>query len=135
MKNEKIIKDALAMARGTLVIDECVKELAQPLSNNIHIIQPIPGEDDKDIIKRLLPNRIIVTKNPKDFKSYASSYDIGIIDLSKLSFIDPLQDDIENKTVSLISKAIIEFNLWSKRHGFILTLRDSGKHIYKDLTE
>jgi hypothetical protein len=135
MKNEKIIKDVLAMARGTLVIDECVKELAQPLSSNIHIIEPIPGEDDKYIIKRLLPNRIIVTKNPKDFKNYASSYDIGIIDLSKLSFIDPLQDGIENKTVNLISKVLMDFNLWSKRHGFIITLRDNGKHLYRDLTE
>ena len=136
MKNEEIVKDVLAMVRGTLVIDENVKELSKPLSTkNIHIIEPIPGEKDEDIIRRLLPNRIIVTKNPKDFKSHASSYDIGIIDVSKLKFIDSTQDAFKNKTVQMISDAITEFSLWSKRHGFMLTLHENGKHVFKNLTE
>jgi hypothetical protein len=136
MKNavKKIASNILAMARGTLVVDECVKELSIPLKEkNIHIIEPKLGEKDEDIIERLLPNRIIITKNPIDFKSHASSYDIGIIDVSKLKFIDPSQ--IRNKTVSLISDAIIKFNLWSIRHGFMLTLHDNGKHILKELTQ
>ena len=130
----KIASSILAMARGTLVVDECVRELSIPLKEkNIHVIEPRPGEKDEDIIERLLPNRIIITKNPKDFKNHASSYDIGIIDVSKLKFIDP--SSIRNKTVTIISDAIIEFNLWSIRHGFILTLHDNGKHILKELTE
>lgn len=136
MKNEKIIKDVLAMARGTLVIDECVKELSSPLSlSNIHVIEPKLGEKDEEIIQRLLPNRILVTKNPDDFKSFASSFDIGIIDLSKLKFIDSNEKPAKNKTVKLISDAIIKYALWSKRHGFVLVLHDNGKHVYKDLTE
>jgi len=135
-KNEKIIKDVLAMARGTLVIDENVKELAKPLAlKNIHIVEPTPGEKDDDIIRRLLPNRIIITKNPNDFKNHASSYDFGIIDVSKLKFIDPEQNEFKNKTVEIISNAIIKFSLWSKRHGFILILHDNKKHVFNDLTE
>jgi hypothetical protein len=140
MKNKKsikeIAKDVLAMARGTLVIDECAKQLAIPLSlRNIHIIEPIHGEKDDDIIKRLLPNRIIVTKNVKDFKDYASSFDFGIIDISKLKFIDSEKDPIKNETVKIISKALSDYSIWSKRHGFILTLHDSGKHTYQDLID
>jgi len=134
MKNiKKIAKNIMAMGRGTLIIDECVKELALPIKNkNIHVIEPLPGEKDNDIIERLLPNRIIVTKNPKDFINHASSYDIGVIDVSKLKFIDPSPKN--NKTVQIISDAIIKFDLWSIRHGFIITLHENGKHLFKDLT-
>jgi hypothetical protein len=133
--SQKRVRDVLAMARGTIVVDECCKELTKPLSDsNIHVVEPYAGEKDEDIIRRLLPNRIIVTKNPNDFKKYASSYDIGIIDLSKLKFIDADPSSIKNQTVHVISEAIIDFNLWSKRHGFILTLHENGKHLMKDLT-
>ena len=133
---ERIASNILAMARGTLVVDECVNELAQPLqANNIHVIEPRSGEKDEEIIERLLPNRIIVTKNPNDFKPHASSYDIGIIDVSKLKFIDPLPSPSMNKTVRMISDAIIKFNLWSIRHGFIITLHENGQHNFKELTQ
>jgi hypothetical protein len=133
---KNVVKNVLAMARGTLVIDECVQELAKPLSaSNIHIITTKPGEKDEQIIERLLPNRIIVTKNPDDFKGHASSYDIGIIDVSKLKFLDPNPSPTKNKTVQSISNAIIEFSLWSKRHGFIITLYDNKKPVFKELTE
>ena len=98
-------------------------------------IEPRPGKKDEDIIERLLPNRIIVTKNPADFRNHASSYDIGIIDVSKLKFVDPSSSPSGNKTVKLISDAIIKFNLWSIRHGFMLTLHDDEKHVLKELTE
>ena len=122
------------MARGTLVVDACVQELAAPFrESNIHVIVPQPGEPN--IIERLLPNRMIVTKNPEDFKGHASSYDFGIIDVSKLKFIDPSPSPTKNKTVRLISDAIIKFSLWSKRHGFILTLYASKEPVLTDLTE
>jgi hypothetical protein len=133
---KKIVENVLAMARGTLVVDECVQELATPLKeSNIHIIVPQPGETDEHIIERLLPNRMIVTKNPEDFKRYASSYDFGIIDVSKLKFIDPNPSPTKNKTVHAISDALIKFSLWSKRHGFILTLFNNKEPVFKELTE
>ena len=65
----------------------------------------------------------------------ASSYDFGIMSLDGLSFIDSDPNPSKNKTVQLISKALIDFELWSKRHGFMIELRDDGKHVYCDLTE
>lgn len=133
---KSVAKNVLAMARGTLVVDECAKILVVPLSAmNIHVLSPKAGEKDPEIIERLLPNRIIVTKNPDDFKRHASSYDIGIIDVSKLKFIDSNPSPSINKTVQIISEAIIKFSLWSKRHGFIITLYDSKEPLYRDLTE
>ena len=52
----RVMKNVLAMARGTLVVDESVLELAGPLwEKNIHIITPEPGEKDEQILTRLLP--------------------------------------------------------------------------------
>lgn len=137
MKSAKrVVENVLAMARGTLVVDENVQELAPPLKeSNIHVILPRPGEPDDHIIERLLPNRMIVTKNPKDFKGHASSYDFGIIDVSKLRFIDKNPSPTKNKTVRLISDAIIKFSLWNKRHGFIITLYANKEPVMTDLTE
>lgn len=133
---QKVIGNVLAMARGTLVIDENALELAQPLEKrNIHIITPEPGEKDEQILRRLLPNRIIVTKNPDDFKKHASSYDFGIIDISKLKFVDSSPSPTKNKTVQAISDALTQYSLWSKRHGFIITLYDDKEPLYRDLTE
>ena len=130
------MRDVLAMARGTLVVDECVQELVPPLSaSNIHVITPHTREKDEEIIERLLPNRILVTKNPDDFRRHASSYDFGIIDVSKLRFIDPDPSPTKNKTVRAISDAIIKHSLWSVRHGFILTRYDDKDSVFKDLTE
>ena len=130
------MRDVLAMARGTLVVDECVPELVSPLSaSNIHVVTPHTLEKDEEIIERLLPNRILVTKNPDDFRRHASSYDFGIIDVSKLRFIDPDPSPTKNKTVRAISDAIIKHSLWSVRHGFILTRYDDKDSVFKDLTE
>lgn len=132
----RIAQDVLAMARGTLVVDGCANMLSEALkAANIHVVSPMPGEKDDAIIQRLLPNRIIVTKNPDDFRGFASSYDIGIIDVSKLKFLDSSPSPIENKTVRLISEVVIGYSLWGKRHGFIITLYDNKPPVYKDLTE
>lgn len=135
--SERILeKLSIAMARGTLVVDENVTELAGPLGMmNIHIIKPSPRLPDDEIISQILPNRIIVTKNSKDFIKWASSYDYGIIALENLKFIDPEPISSKNKTVTIISEVIVEYDLWSKRHGFIINLKDNGKHEYKELTK
>jgi len=126
----------VAMSRGTLVIDENAFELVPSFeASNFHIIKPYPGEKDKDMIPRLLPNRIIVTKNPVDFKGFASSYDIGIIDISKLKFVDPDPNPTVNKTFRAISDAIIKHSLWSIRHGFIITLYNDRDPVLTDLTD
>ncbi len=124
------------MARGTIVLDENVLQLKDALaSRNIHVVVPPSGMKDDDITRDLLVGRILVTRNSKDFVDSASSYDVGIIALDELSFIDSESKPGKNKTFNLISKAVIEFDIWSKRHGFILYLQDNGKHRYQDLTD
>jgi CCR4-NOT transcriptional regulation complex NOT5 subunit len=81
-------------------------------------------EDDK-IKEQVLANRILITKNTKDFEEDVSSYDFGIIALEALSFIDPDSSD-KNQTVKLISRAISKHSLWSARQGFIARLKDDG---------
>jgi hypothetical protein len=133
---EKMVKNVIAMARGTLVIDENSFELVPAFSSsNFHIIKLNPGEKDEDIVQRLLPNRMIITKNPVDFKKYASSFDIGIIDISKLKFVDPDPSPTRNTTFHAISEAIIKHSLWSVRHGFIITLYDNKEAIFTALTD
>jgi hypothetical protein len=123
-----------AMSRGLLVLDENVQVLVGPLrAANIRVIVPRAGMDDSEIKTELLPGRILVTKNAKDFVYDASSYEYGIISLDKLRFIDPNPDPAKNKTVALISRALIDQELWHKRHGFILILSEKGSHKYRDL--
>lgn len=135
--SDRILKKlSVAMARGILVIDENVSTLVEPLSKlNIRILEPPKGMSDADIMKYIIANRTIVTKNSKDFVDWASSYDFGIIALDNLSFIDSEPDETLNKTVKMISNAISKYSVWSKRHGFIILLKDNGNHEYKELTE
>lgn len=124
------IKKITAMARGTLVVDECLEPLAPYLEEkNIHVVIPEKKMSDDKIIKTLLANRIIVTNNSKDFINKASSFDYGIIATEHVN-IQQL-DTLAN----MISDAIIKNKLWSFRHGFILTLNADGKHIIEDLTD
>jgi len=124
------LKKVTAMARGTLVIDECLEPLAPYIEQkNIHVIVPEKKMSDDKIIKTLLANRIIVTHNVDDFKDKASSFDYGIISTKNVNIqqLDVLAD--------MISKAIIAHKLWSYRHGFLLTLKQDGKHKLEDLTD
>lgn len=130
------VAERYAMSRGVLVVDENIEALAAALREaNIRVITPRKGTLDAQIKTELLPGRILVTKNTKDFKDEASSYEYGIISLDKLKFIDTEKSPAKNSTVALISKAIIKHNLWAKRHGFLLTLHDSGEHHYEDLVD
>lgn len=130
------VRHVMAMSRGTIVVDENALVLAPPLrASNIRVLSPDPGEKDEKIVERLLPNRMIVTKNPDHFKKHASSHDIGIIDISKLKFVDPDPSPSRNKTVQAISDAITSHSLWSIRHGFIITLYDDKDPVFKALTE
>lgn len=126
----KVSINRISMARGVLVLDENVKHLEVPLMNlNIRVIKP-PKSDmtDEDIKKSLLLKRILVTNNSQDFISDASVYEYGIIATEGIS------KDAEF-LASMISKAIIKHSLWSKGHGFILILSETGIHRLEDLID
>ena len=143
-KDERIIASILqryqeqtsktGMARGFLVIDENVSYLEKPLEQaNFHVLVPTAGLEDSEIKKTLLGNRVLVTKNTKDFLDDAPVYDYGIIGLEALPFIDSEKTYADNKTAKMISQAYSHFNLHSKKHGFVLMLRENGKHVLRDL--
>ena len=124
----------VGMARGFLVVDENVSFLEHPLEQaNFHVDTPDKGLSDAKIKKRMLGNRVLVTKNTKDFLDDAPVYDYGIIGLEALSFVDPAPKYEQNKTAQMISSAYREFELHSERSGFVLMLRPDGNHLFKRL--
>ena len=131
---EKLSSNKVSMSLGTLVVDENLRQLIQPLGAlNIKVVSPPQGMSDEDIKSAILSHRIIVTKNAKDFIDDASIHEYGIIALEDLGFIDHTQDGT-NTTARIVSKAIQKYSLWSKAHGFILILKPSGKHLFRNLT-
>jgi hypothetical protein len=123
----------MMMARGLLVVDESLSQLVAPLTElGIRVIEPLRGESDQDIAQRLLPGRIFLTRNIKDFARYAYGMEFGIISLDGLDFVDPQPDESKNLTVKIILNALLTYELWSKRNGFILELKDDGNHVYKE---
>jgi hypothetical protein len=123
----------MMMARGLLVVDENLMQIVPALKElGIRVIVPRSGESDDFIATEILPSRTFVTRNVKDFLSYALGQSIGLISLEGLKFIDGETKASKNKTVQIISKAIIEYELWSKSDGFILELRDDGNHKFKE---
>lgn len=129
-------RQRVAMARGTLVLDENALMLQSAIKGrNIRVLTPPSGMIDDSIKSMLLANRILVTRNTKDFVDDASSFDYGIISLEHLKFLDPEPDPSKNQTVKLISKAIIDHGLWSLRHGFLVVLSDNGPSTFRALSD
>ncbi|MBI2372375.1 MAG: hypothetical protein HYV07_00110 [Deltaproteobacteria bacterium] len=129
------VEPRIAMARGTVVLDENASMLEAALrSQNIRVIRPRAGATDDQIKEEILPNRIIITRNSKDFVRDASSYDYGIIALEGLRFLDP-EPTRANRTVRLISDALQDHGLWARRHGFLVTLHEDGTSELKLLTD
>jgi hypothetical protein len=123
-------KKSIAMARGTVVLDENMFHLETLLSNeSIRVRKVRPGTRDDDILKGdLLANRIFITNNSKDFIHDAPRLDCGIIATEGVNS-EP------NGLAKMISRALTDFSLWSKRHGFILRLKQSGRHEFQELTD
>lgn len=120
----------MMMARGTLVVDENLFQLIPSIkAMNIHVIKPESGWSDQKIAEDLLVNRIFVTRNSKDFLSYAPGLSIIIIALEGLKFIDSAYEN--NSTVKIISDAIIKYRLWSRNGGCFLELREDGNHKFQ----
>lgn len=128
----KQFRERISMARGGLIVDENVAFLERPLKEqNFHAATPPKGMSDDDIKKKMLFNRVLITKNEKDFEDDAPVYDYGLISLKDLPFIDPAQEN--NQTAKMISKAWKDFDLHAEKARFKLTLKPNGKHVLKRL--
>jgi hypothetical protein len=127
------IRRCIGMARGYVVLDENLYELESALEKcNLHVITPEPGMADRNIAKKLLGGRILITKNSKDFVKLAPIYDFGIIALENLKYIDPSKNDT-NQTANLISGILSEANLWSRRGAFLVTIKNDMTYTVRDL--
>lgn len=115
-----------SMARGTIVVDENLENLGVFLAKrNIKVIKIPKGTSDYSILNDYLSGRIFITANTKDFIKDISSIEFGLISADNLKKLPP-----EN-LVKLISDAIIQYSLWSKR-AFLLVLHRDNKHEFKD---
>jgi len=124
----------MMMARGKIVVDENVSQLVPALKGmNFYVSIPKSGTPDEEMLNDLLFGRIFVTRNTKDFLKYAPMFNIGIISLEGLDFIDDEKDPTKNRTTALISEAIMQYKLWSKNDGFLLELKKNEKHKFTAL--
>lgn len=110
------------MARGVLVLDENLFNLKPGLiEGNMHVVSVPAGMTDEHIIQTLLPHRIFVTQNSKDFMYDALIREYGIISLDKLRFIDPVD------TARLISKVLAKRSLWAQRKPWLCSFSADGR--------
>jgi hypothetical protein len=116
------VRKVVGMARGVLVLDENLQQLQSELEGkNVHVIAVEPGTPDDKIIQTLLPHRVLVTRNLRDFILEAPVYEYGIISLEKLRFINP------KTTAQLISRVLSKRALWSKTKPWLLVFSADGK--------
>jgi hypothetical protein len=119
----KILQSLNEMSRGVVVLDENLEALAGPLwEKGIKTITPRKGTKDKEIKRDLLPHRILITNNTKDFIDDAVAYEYGIIATEGLRSKDA------EITADIVSRAVTKYSLWALKQGFVLYLKPDGKH-------
>ena len=122
------MKHILGMARGIVVVYENLVGLKEFLENkNIKVIAVPRNIEDTEIRDKLLFHRIFITNNSKDFIKDAIEKQYGIIATEYLDFKD------SEHLSKIISDAIIDFDLWSMKAGFILELKSDNSHNLKIL--
>ena len=101
--------------RGTVYLDHDLSGLATGLvARNIHV-RIIPGaRTDEDIAQELLPNRILITSRPEDFKEFAPCFDFVIFAVDRAAYEN--DDDM----VRSISRILSVHNIWDIRHGALV---------------
>jgi len=124
------IQKVESMSRGIVVLDNNIESLESALQKrNIRVVIPPAGMPDNQIIEKLLPYRIFITNNVRHFTSDASSFEYGIIEVPMAAMADPVN------AAKMISDAISQYALWSKKHGFLVTLSLSNKATYKEIID
>lgn len=120
-KTVQNVIEKFSMARGIVVLDENISSISEALSDrNLRVLNIIPGMNDELIKQTVLSGRIFITNNSIDFIYDAKKLEYGIISTENVRDKDP------EKLARLISQAIVKHSLWSKKHGFIAMLSDSG---------
>ena len=113
----------VGMSRGTIVLDENVENLREALQGrNIRVVMVPKGTPDEKIMEELIPDRIFLTLNGKDFEDQVADFEFGLIILEQAMMAQG-----EKQVAKKISEAMTEHSIWSLRRNFILRLYASGK--------
>lgn len=121
-------QDRFAMPRGVVVQDENVSGWAEELSTrHFRVLQPPAGMSDANIKKSMLPGRILVTGNSKEFILDATAFGYSVV------AVDKIQTMQAEGAAHILSRAFVEFKLWSKPPSWVLVISPDGKHTFKYL--
>ena|ERR1700681_3248057 len=115
--------DKRALAKGILILDENLSELAPELQKRNFRVYAIPaGMKDEEIVRLgVLPHKPLVTANTQDFIHGLEDYEFSIIDCFNVGSLEM------TLLAKMISDAWRDFQLGSKRQ-FLNTLHRDGKH-------
>lgn len=108
-----------------LVIDTNASELVPAFDARYSCIA-IPSEnlDSDQIIQLWLPNRVLVTRNAKNFLGNAVRYDYGIISLDGLDLIDIAPELAANIAAKYIDHGYKKYKLARVRTRFLLEIKN-----------
>lgn len=118
-------------SRGVLVLDAKTSLYEKHFTElNIHIVTPMEGMTLYDVVTRLLPFRTLLTCSPQEYIEWIPVRDFNVISLAGVQ-LDANPDPLDNRTVQLVSRAIIDWKTWHQRYGWVLTLKESGPHEFE----
>lgn len=127
--NGQIYNSVEGMSKGLIVLDENVENLEEALQDkNIRVLVVPKGTPDLEIMKKIIPFRMFVTINAKDFENQVTDYEFGLIALDQA-----LLAQGEEAVADKISKAASKYSLWSLKINFIVRIHASGKTTFKKL--
>lgn len=118
-------RDRRASWKPRLVVDENLQMLVAPLrAKGYKVDVPTPGMSDEDIQEKILPHKVLITRNTKDFATDAAYFEYSILALENLHYIDSDPNPDKNQTVRLILKAMQAHSVPAQNRSFILILHE-----------
>lgn len=121
-----IILEAAMRSKLTIHVDENSLKLVEALRDSGFKIRVVPSGVDDNELAIDFEGDVVLTANPKDFKTNAVIYDFDIISIEHIKFIDDKKDRT-NETAKKIATAVRESEFYLKRGNFLLDISSDGK--------
>jgi len=116
----------------TLFIDENISSVEEPLRLLGYKVYSLKkGLPDEEIVK-LIEGDTIVTRNSKDFLDKAVIFDIDIVDMDSVKFLDK-DNSINNITAKLISKVIRDTKYYTFSGNFHIKINNDQTYSVGEL--
>jgi hypothetical protein len=113
------------VTRGVVVLHPRLAHLASYLRDRNMIVVTPPTFECVDV----LIGRILIVRDEEPLVQDASSFCYGLVSTLRLARC------ASTCLPMAISEALATRALWTKRHGFLLRLRDNGEHEYRPLVD